>query len=64
MFYMYLYVNIDEIHFSSFESGQGNDLTSEPWLDPDFGQKNLTFDKNISSHYCFLLHEVKLQLLQ
>ena len=28
--YVYLYVIFDEIHFSSFESGQRHALTSEP----------------------------------
>ena len=47
----YLYVKWDEIHFSIFELVQRHDLSLNPDCDPDLGQKNRTFNKNISSHY-------------
>ena len=58
IYMFYLYVKFDEIHFSSFKSFQRHDLTLNPACDPDLEQKNLTFDSEMSSHYCLTLQEV------
>ena len=49
----HLYLKFDEIHLSSFKSGQRYDLT----LVQTFGKKK-KFDYDMPFHWCLPLHEV------